>query len=61
MQFPDTAVLLFLTFYLLCLGFFVNIMELFATVIQVSGLDSSKNRFNPPFYTKENNCTKSGI
>ena len=36
-------------------------MEFDATVIQVRGLASYKTRFNPPFSTFENACTKSGI
>ena len=38
-----------------------NIMKLDATVIQVRVLASYKTRFNPPFSTFENACTKSGI
>ena len=54
----------FWLFYLLCLfcsriGDYIT--EFDATVIQVRGLASYKTRFNPPFSTFENACTKSGI
>ena len=39
----------------------VNIMEFDATVIPVRGLASFKTRFNQPFSTWENACSKSGI
>ena len=37
------------------------IIEFDATVIQVRGLACFKTRFNPPFSTPENVCSKSGI
>ena len=46
---------------LFCSRIVDNVMEFDATVIQVKGLASYKTRFNPPFSTSKNACTKSGI
>ena len=61
-----TAVPLFFDIFTYCVCLFCarigdTIMEFDATVIQERGLASYKTRFNPPFSTFENACTKSGI
>ena len=40
---------------------FVNIMEFYATVIEVRDLGRYKTKLNATFSTYENVCTKSGI
>ena len=60
-----TAVPLFFDIFTYCVCLFCsrigdNIME-FESVIQMRGLAGYKTRFNPPFSTFENACTKSGI